>query len=182
MTQLSEPISRTRYGRVHKREDDYQLRFERHLAQPIERVWAALTTPAQLAQWFAPGEIALTLGGEIHLAFDDGDGVIDGEVTALEPPHLLEFTWTDHGKDLGLVRWELAPAENGTRLVLIHTISDRAPDFGLPALAGWTMMLGRLAALLDGRPVPPLGEGWQDHYDHYAREGAMNAVTGTGGH
>ena len=51
--------------------------------------------------------------------------------------------------------------------------STRSPmppaDFGLPALAGWTMMLGRLAALLAGQPVPPLGEGWQEHYDHYAR-------------
>ena len=84
MTQLSEPPTATRYGTVHQREDDYQLRFERHYAKPIARVWAALTTPAQLAQWFAPGELALTLGGSIHLAFTDGQGVIDGEVTALE--------------------------------------------------------------------------------------------------
>ena len=27
----------------------------------LESVWAALTSPAQLAQWFAPGEIELTL-------------------------------------------------------------------------------------------------------------------------
>jgi len=182
VTQLSEPSAPTRDGTVHQREDDYQLRFERHLPQPIERVWAALTTPAQLAQWFAPGEIALTLGGEIHLAFEDGDGVIDGEVTALEPPRLLEFTWTDHGKDLGIVRWELAARDDGTSLVLIHTISDTARDFGLPALAGWTMMLDRLAALLAGQPVPALGEGWQDHYDHYARAGAMDDPRSTEGH
>jgi uncharacterized protein YndB with AHSA1/START domain len=181
VTRLSDPSATTPYGTVHQRETDYQLRFERHLSQPIERVWAALTTPAQLAQWFAPGEIALTLGGKIHLAFTDGDGVIDGEVTALDPPHLLEFTWTDHGKDLGVVRWELSAQEEGTRLVLIHTISDAARDFGLPALAGWTMMLGRLASLLAGQPVPPLGEGWQDHYDHYARTGAMGDPQSTEG-
>lgn len=173
MTQHSEPSVTARYGTVHQREDDYQLRFERHLPQPIERVWTALTTPAQLAQWFAPGEIVLTLGGRVHLAFTDGQGVIDGKVTALEPPHVLEFTWTDHGKDLGVVRWELVAADHGTSLVLIHTISDASRDFGLPALAGWHMMLGRLAALLDGQPVPPLGEGWQQFHDHYARAGAM---------
>ena len=181
MIQLSEPSTTARYGTVHQREDDYQLRFARHFPQPIERVWAALTTPAQLAQWFAPGEITLTLGGKVHLAFTDGEGVIDGQVTALTPPHLLEFTWTDHGKDLGIVRWELAAEDDGTSLVLIHTIADTARDFGLPALAGWHMMLRRLTALLDGQPVPPLGEGWQEFHDHYVRVGAMGDLRSTEG-
>ena len=181
MTQLSEPSTTARYGTVHQREDDYQLRFARHFPQPIARVWAALTTPAQLAQWFAPGEMTLTLGGSVHLAFTDGEGVIDGEITALAPPHLLEFTWTDHGKDLGVVRWELAPEGDGTSLVLIHTIADTARDFGLPALAGWHMMLGRLEALLAAQPVPPLGEGWQEYHEHYVRVGAMGEPRGTEG-
>jgi uncharacterized protein YndB with AHSA1/START domain len=180
VTQLVNASTASRYGTVHPREGDYQLRFERHYPQPIERVWAALTTPAQLAQWFAPGEIALIPGGEVHLAFTDGEGVIEGTVTALAPPHLLEFTWTDHGKDLGIVRWELAARDNGTQLVLIHTISNAARDFGLPAMAGWHMMLRRLAALLDSRPVPPLGEGWQEFHDHYAQTGVMDAPQDTG--
>jgi len=118
--------------------------------------------------------MALDLGGEVHLVFDDGDGVIDGVVTALEPPRLLEFTWTDHGQDLGVVRWELAAVEGGTQLVIIHTLAHAARDFGLPALAGWHMMLRRLAALLNGQPVPPLGDGWDEFHDHYTRAGAMD--------
>ena len=79
------------------------------------------------------------------------------------------------------MRWELTPDGDGTQLVLIHTISDAARDFGLPALAGWTMMLGRLAALFAGQPVPPLGEGWQEYHDHYARVDAMGTPhTATG--
>ena len=46
-------------------------------------------------------------------------------------------------------------------------------------LTGW--LLDRLTALLDGQPVPPLGEGWQDHYDHYARTGAMGDPQSTKG-
>ena len=78
------------------------------------------------------GEIELTLGGEVYLAFTDGESVIDGEVTALEPPRLLEFTWTDKGNDLGFVRWELLAEDDGTSLVLTHTISDAARGLRSP--------------------------------------------------
>ena len=154
MTQDADQSDRSRYGTVHKRADGYQLRFERHLRHPVEKVWAALTNPAQLAQWLAPGEIELTLGGRVYLAFTDGDGVIDGRVTAIAPPRLLEFTWTDKDNDLGFVRWELIADDGGTRLVLTHTVPEAARDFGLPALAGWHTLLEQLVALLDGQPFP----------------------------
>lgn len=181
MTQHDDQSDRSRYGTVHKRADGYQLRFERQLRHPVENVWAALTSPAQLAQWFAPGEIELTLGGRVHLAFTDGDSVIDGQVTAITPPRLLEFTWTDEGDDLGFVRWELVADGGGTRLVLTHTIPGEADPFVLPSLAGWHVMLERLAALLDGQPEPLSGERWQEFYDHYDRAGVMSARPGMAG-
>jgi uncharacterized protein YndB with AHSA1/START domain len=156
---------------VHERAGGFQLRFERDLHHPVEKVWAALTTPAQLAQWLAPGEMELRLGGRVSLAFTDGDSAIDGRVTALAPPALLEFTWTDKGNDLGLVRWELIGEGGGTRLVLTHTVPEAAREFGLPALAGWHTLLEQLVALLDGKPLPR--NHWQELHDQYAREGAM---------
>ncbi len=92
MTQDADQSDRSRYGTVPKRADGYQLRFERHLRHPVEKVWSALTTPGQLAQWLAPGEIELSLGGRVSLAFTDGDSVIDGRVSAIAPPRLLEFS------------------------------------------------------------------------------------------
>ena len=161
---------RSRYGTVHTLADGYQLRFERHLRHPVEKVWTALTTPAQLAQWLAPGEMELTFGGRVHLAFTDGNSVIDGRVTAIAPPRLLEFTWTDKGNDLGFVRWELIAEDGGTRLVLTHNLPEAGRAFGLPALAGWHSLLGQLAALLDGLPM---SERWHELHDHYARAGVM---------
>jgi uncharacterized protein YndB with AHSA1/START domain len=167
---------RSRFGTVHKRADGFQLRFERQLRHPVETVWAALTTPAQLTQWFAPGEMELRLGGRVHLAFTDGEGVVDGRVTAIAPPALLEFTWTDNGKDLGFVRWELIGDGSGTRLVLTHTVPEAARDFGLPALAGWHTLLEQLVALLDGQPFPR--NRWQELHDDYAQAGVMSEVKG----
>ena len=176
MNQDTDQPDRSRYGTVHKRADGFELRFERQLFHPVEKVWAALTTPAQLAQWFAPGEMDLTLGGRVYLAFTDGDGVVDGRVTALAPPALLEFTWTDDGKDLGIVRWELIGDGGGTRLVLTHTVPEAARDFGLPALAGWHTLLEQLVALLAGQPFPQ--DRWHELHDDYAQAGVMNEVKG----
>jgi uncharacterized protein YndB with AHSA1/START domain len=181
VTQHDDQSDRSRYGMVHEHADGYQLRFERQLRHPVENVWAALTSPAQLAQWFAPGEIELTLGGRVYLAFTDGDSVIDGRVTAIAPPRLLEFTWTDKGDDLGFVRWELSADGGGTRLVLTHSIPGEAGEFGLPALAGWHTLLEQLEALLDGQPLPLPGDRWQEHHDHYARAGVMAARPGMEG-
>jgi uncharacterized protein YndB with AHSA1/START domain len=173
VTQHVNQPDRSRYGTVHELADGYQLRFERLLLHPMKKVWAALTSPAQLAQWLAPGEIELTLGGQVYLAFTSGDGVIDGQVTAITPPQLLEFSWTDEGKDLGIVRWELTAEDVGTRLVLTHTVPEAAREFGLPALAGWHSLLEKLSALLDG--VPFGRDRWQELHDFYDRAGAMGA-------
>lgn len=181
MTQPADRSDRSRDGTVHKRADGYQLRFERHLRHPVEQVWAALTSPVQLAQWLAPGEIELTLGGRVFLAFTDDDSVIDGQVTAIAPPRLLEFTWTDKDDDRGFVRWELLADDGGTRLVLTHTLPEAARAFGLPALAGWHSLLEQLAPLLDGQPVPAAPDRWQALYDHYARAGVMAARPGMEG-
>jgi uncharacterized protein YndB with AHSA1/START domain len=181
VTQHTDQTERSRYGTVHEHAEGYQLRFERQLCHPVEKVWAALTDPAQLAQWLAPGEIELTLGGRVSLAFTDGDGVIDGRVTAIAPPRLLEFTWTDKDDDFGFVRWELVANAGGTRLVLTHTVPEAARGSGVPMLAGWHSLLEKLAALLDGRPLSSSGDRWQELHDHYVRAGVMDARSGIEG-
>jgi uncharacterized protein YndB with AHSA1/START domain len=168
-------MDRVRYGTVHQRADGYQLRFERHLRHPVEKVWSALTDPAQLAKWFAPGELDLTLGGRVSLAFTDGSGGVNGRISALAPPRLLEFNWTDQGNEYGYVRWELSADGAGTHLLLTHNVPDSARTLGLPMLAGWHTLLDNLADLLDGKPKQ---ERWQELHDEYARAGAMDEMPG----
>ena len=43
-------------GEVTVAGDALQIVFRRHLRAPIEKVWAALTTPERLADWFANAE------------------------------------------------------------------------------------------------------------------------------
>lgn len=58
-------------GTVHEVEGQYELRFERRLKHPVEKVWAALTDPERRAEWLAPGTIELRPGGRAELTFDN---------------------------------------------------------------------------------------------------------------
>ena len=80
---------------------------------------------------------------------DQGNrAVLNGTITALEPPRLLEIDSDIHG----VLRWELRPDDRGTTLVFI--VSVPAPNDAMRLLrAGWHLHLEHLADALDGRPV-----------------------------
>jgi uncharacterized protein YndB with AHSA1/START domain len=150
--------------------DRWTLVFVRVLRHAPERVWAALTEPAQLGAW-APFTADRDLGrtGNATLTMIDGDVTEDlpASVRRAEPPTLLEYTW---GTDL--VRWRLEPVDAGTRLTLEHTLHDR--DWVPKVAAGWHLCLDVAERLLDGDPVGPIrGEdaknhGWDRLRDAYA--------------
>lgn len=135
----------------------YALTFERGLAHPPSKVWRALTEPAHLGEWFpAVVEFDLTPGAPLRfvptpeqrrrLGLTDADST-HGEVTRVDPLHVLEYTWAGE-----VLRWELHPEGAGTcRLVFTHICDAR--DSAVAQGAGWHAALEVLEALLDGRPV-----------------------------
>ncbi|WP_432825212.1 SRPBCC family protein [Dactylosporangium sp. CA-092794] len=142
----------------------WTLRFVRDLHHPPERVWRMLTEPGPLSRW-APFTADRDLGtpGPATLTMIDGDTAqpLAAEVLRAEPPSLLEYTW---GEDL--LRWELEPAGDVTRLTLWHTLADR--DFVSKVAAGWHQCVRVMELDLDGTPHPPvrgqdaLNYGWAD--------------------
>jgi len=143
----------------------WTLVFVRDLRHAPPRVWAALTEPDQLRAW-APAvpDRSLARPGPATLTMLDGDrphGSTPAVVLRAEPPRLLEYSWGDD-----LLRWELDPAGEGTRLTLRHRVADR--DLVAKAAAGWHLCLDVAERLLDGRPVPPIrgadarNHGWDE--------------------
>jgi uncharacterized protein YndB with AHSA1/START domain len=117
-------------------------RIEKSIAlrAPIERVWRALTDPAEFGEWFRvklegpfiPGELSrgrITYPGFEHVTWE-------ARVVAMEPPRLFSFTWHPYAVDPDvdysqepptLVEFRLEPMANGTRLVIAESGFDALP-------------------------------------------------------
>ncbi len=128
------------------------LIVRRELAAPPERVFAALTTPAQIARWIGPRGVAasnvavdLRVGGEFSFDLDFGEAVITmrGRYEAVDPPSRLVHTWGVAGAgDDSRVTIELAAAGAGTELRLTH--AGLQPDEFAQNRAGWDEFFDQL--------------------------------------
>jgi uncharacterized protein YndB with AHSA1/START domain len=136
------------------------VRLERRIPAPPAAVFTAFTDPVMLARWMSPvgrAEVAVDprVGGRLLVAMIDGDVRIEhrGEFLELDPPRRLRFTWSSvHTSEVEtMVTIELAPAGDGTRLILIH---ERLPTQAVASHAGgWGAMIDRLAGLLGSQPA-----------------------------
>ena len=127
------------------------LRFERRLAHPPEKVFRAISEPAELAHWFpAKVETELRAGAPIRFEFEDVDfEAPPGEMLEVDPPKLLAYAWGD-----GVLRWEVVPEGAGCRLHFTHTLGGGDAWGGRLAAArqaaGWDVCLAALEARLAG--------------------------------
>lgn len=124
------------------------VRFTRRLAHPPAKVWRALTDSTQLAAWFpAAPELDLSPGAKIRFELVNVEApVTEGELIAAEEPRLLEYSW-----ETQLLRWELAPAGDGT--LLVFTVTFDPAGGSAQELAGWHVCLDALGATLAGQRV-----------------------------
>jgi len=124
------------------------VRFVRTYPHPAERVWAAISEPGQLAQWF-PSEVQIEPrdGGRVSFSGDPYLENTQGVVLAYDPPRRLTFSWG--ADELHFLVDALDDAHS--RLTLINVLDDRSA--ASRNAAGWTVCLGELDKLLDGQPV-----------------------------
>ncbi len=81
-------------GEVTVAGDALQIVFHRHLRAPVGKVWAALTTPERLADWFADAVVDLRVGGTISLGWN-GQYKTNVRITVCDPPRSLAWVWGD---------------------------------------------------------------------------------------
>jgi uncharacterized protein YndB with AHSA1/START domain len=145
------------------------VRFERTYPHPVERVWRAVTEPAELVRWFPSAvELEPREGGAVHFSGDPYLENTTGVVLTWEPPHRLAFSW---GPDE--LHFALEAVGAGCRLTLINVLDDRTT--AARNAGGWHVCLAELVKLLDG--VPSRGphsedtEPWEPVYRAHVEAG-----------
>jgi uncharacterized protein YndB with AHSA1/START domain len=165
-------ISDSDLGELDRSGPAWTLRFVRQLSHSPERVWRALTEPADLEAWFPTTiEGDRAAGATLTFAFRHGEAdAFTGRMIACEPPRLLEFLW---GTDR--IRIELEANAQGTRL----TLSDTVDQNGKAArdAAGWHVCLDGLAGLLDGTGQDHSAPAWPDVHRIYQQRFGPEAST-----
>ncbi len=127
------------------------------LDAPPERVWRALTDPAELGAWFPErvDDLVPEEGAEGWLFWKD-HGRYAIRVDVVESPSRLVWRWARDaetrlaGGPTTTVEWRLEPLEDGgTRLHLKESGFAR-PEDRADNVAGWEHELGELVAHLAG--------------------------------
>ena len=145
------------------------VRFVRSYRHPVERVWTAISDPAELRRWFPSAvELDPREGGAISFADDPYAPAATGTILVWEPPRRLSFTWYDDELHL-----TLEPTDDGCRLTLVDVLDDR--ETAARNGGGWYVCLVELAKRLDG--VPSRGphsedtEPWEPVYRAHVEAG-----------
>jgi uncharacterized protein YndB with AHSA1/START domain len=150
-------MSSTPPGTVSIGQDGATIAFERRLAHPIDRVWQALTEPAERAAWFGPTTIDPREGGWIETLAEGPPAsammrTLSGRILVWEPPRVLEHEWQQTTIGFSVVRYELEPDGDATIFRLTHHMSADGSAYGY--ISGEHAYLDRLQAHLEGSPLP----------------------------
>jgi uncharacterized protein YndB with AHSA1/START domain len=158
-----------RLGELSRAGDRWQLRFTRHLSHPPDKVWRAITEPEHLAAWFPQRIVGeRTPGAKLRFVGQGAD--FEGEVIAVNPPSVLEFTWGDD-----LLRFELTPEGDGSVLVLTDTFDEQGK--GARDAAGWHECLDLLERRLAGEEPITWGQRWSEVHPRYVDRLGPDAST-----
>jgi glutathione S-transferase len=125
------------------------------ISAPADMVFAALTDPKQLTQWWGDGvhrwESDLRAGGRwaSYGTFEDGtDFLVKGVYRVIQPPTLVDMTVEHWGTDEEtMVRYELTEREGKTRLRVRHS-GFTTQQFLDAHSHGWDQTLSRLVAFV----------------------------------
>lgn len=114
--------------------DKMQVKLQRVIKAPPEKVWQFVGTEQGLKEWLGPKEYKPKVGARVFFDVQhEGHYHMDGEVVIYDPPRELAFTWreTEVGGEswpaYTTVRITLEPISEGTLVTLLHEGFENLP-------------------------------------------------------
>ena len=145
--------------------DQFIAELEREVEHAPAAIWAMLTEPDKLVEWLAPGDIELRKGGAAKLNFTDSGIIIDSTVTAFEPEHVIEYSWSGPGEPLRPLRFEVEATNTGCKLKM--TLRTPTDEDIARSCAGFEAHLMMLLAALEGVSIKFPFERFMETRDAY---------------
>lgn len=168
-----------RDGRRLTRDGRPVVEFVRLIPHAPEDVWPWLVEPGRLNDWLGDVEVEPHPGGAYRIRFTMAPVVMEGTVTAIDPPRHLALIWREPwftGDDV-LLEFALEPHAEGTLLTLTHTFPEGydPQDY----LAGWHEFLDAVEDAMAGAPFDWKAPGRKQRYE--TLETVYRAIAGAGG-
>ena len=133
---------------------------------PIERVFRALTTPAELVRWWGAPNVYTTTDWQMDLRkggtfvaqgkMADGETFrVEGEYLDIKEHHTLVHTWRADfdGGHVTTVRYRLDALDAGTRVTVRHDGFAGRPESCAGHSSGWELVLDWLGGFLAPAPA-----------------------------
>lgn len=146
----------TPLGAVIRDDEGMRLEFVRTFPDPIERVWAAVTDPDELAAWFGTwrGDPST---GTVEVCSIEGDGTFKpAEIVHCQKPRALSIVLPSPDGPWPL-SVALSEADGVTTMVFAHQLAE--PYDATSVGPGWHYYMDRLAAAVSGNTMPE-GADW----------------------
>jgi len=129
------------------------LVIEKEMPHPPEKIWRALTEGALIKEWLMDNDFQPVVGNRFNFrapAMPNWNGVIDCEVTIVEPNKKLSYSWGSMGLS-SVVNWTLAATKGGTLVRMEQTGfgPDQEANYR-GANYGWQKFIGGLERVVAG--------------------------------
>jgi uncharacterized protein YndB with AHSA1/START domain len=135
----------------------YELSLNKRCKAPVERIFAAWSTPEQMQRWFAPGDMKVAeasadfrVGGAWRVVMQRPDGhqhIVGGVYREIEPNQRLLMSWSWEGSGVtSEIEILLQAAGEQTDLTLNHRQIPTAESRDSHA-QGWEGCLAKLVQL-----------------------------------
>lgn len=150
----------SRKGTVTTDGDYAVITFKRLLHHSPRRVWEAITTPADLKEWLMCSFAIIDgkAGGTVEMVSGPSQFHTRGKILTWEPPRVYEHEWNvapvpemPNGEN-AVFRYELVPQGSDTLLTVTYRRLTQRTALGFAP--GTHVLLDRLEAQLDGKPMP----------------------------
>jgi uncharacterized protein YndB with AHSA1/START domain len=164
------------------------IEYVRTYPHPIERVWKAVSDPAEVSIWFWAGRSEARLGGAYVFGPEDGPFQFGGVITAFDPPTLIRYGGPHAGRE-SYWQFELSSRAGGTRVRFVQRITPgcwvnihnwpadppehpagEANPWRPGTLSGWHRSLDHMGVLMDGGEWGPATRAERETLDQRYRE------------